>query len=117
MNQQGIPLKIKIDPTSYADGQKIPFIKGVRGYTGMGLKEAKEISEKQVPSVILNRRSMRDPALEIEGIKQIKQSGATIISGGIQPIIDHLENAIRIALDEGYYDMAADILNILKQTK
>jgi hypothetical protein len=112
-----IPPKLKVDPTSYADGQKILFIKGIRAYTGMSLKEAKDTSEEQVSFVILRRRTMRDIELENKGIELIKQSGVTIISGGVQPIVDHLEEAVRAALEEGYYDVAADILNVLKAFK
>lgn len=117
MNQNVIPPKLKVDPTSYADGQKVLFIKAIRAYTGMSLLEAKTTSEEKVSSVTLLRRTMRDVELENKGIEMIKQAGVTIISGGVQPIVNHLEEAVRAALDEGYYDLAADILNVLKVFK
>jgi hypothetical protein len=110
-----IPPKIIINPLTRAENTKITLIKGIRGYTGMSLKEAKEASEEKTERMVLRRRPDRNVDMERQGIEGIKASGATILSGGMQTIVDHLEAAVRSALDEGYYDTAAEILDILRR--
>jgi len=44
--------KTGVTVTGYADGQKIQFIKTIREFTGLGLAEAKAMSERVMPTTI-----------------------------------------------------------------
>ena len=58
----------------FADGQKIPVIKEVRGITGLGLKEAKEIVE--AGEKVLKEGVSKDEATSIK--EKLEAAGATI---------------------------------------
>lgn len=44
--------KTCVEVTGYGEGKKIGFIKTIREFTGLGLAEAKEMSEQQMPLII-----------------------------------------------------------------
>jgi large subunit ribosomal protein L7/L12 len=58
----------------FADGQKIPVIKEVRGITGLGLKEAKELVE--AGEKVLKEGVSKDEAAAIK--EKLEAAGATI---------------------------------------
>ena len=58
----------------FADGQKIPVIKEVRGITGLGLKEAKELVEGG--EKVLKEGVSKDEAASIK--EKLEAAGATI---------------------------------------
>jgi len=58
----------------FADGQKIPVIKEVRGITGLGLKEAKEIVE--AGEKVLKEGVSKDEAATLK--EKLEAAGATI---------------------------------------
>jgi hypothetical protein len=111
MNQ--IPRRITVDTTSYKD--KILFIKGIRGYTGLGLKEAKDVSEAEDKEYVLDRHSAGTPERIADGFSLIKQSGVSIDGEGFPRIIKHLEDATREALNEGEYKLSGEILALLQK--
>eukprot|EP01155_Anaeramoeba_flamelloides_P014885 Anaeramoba_flamelloidesa348408_75.p3 GENE.a348408_75~~a348408_75.p3 ORF type:complete len:126 (-),score=29.87 a348408_75:44-421(-) len=58
----------------FADGQKIPVIKEVRGITGLGLKEAKEVVEGG--EKVLKEGVSKDEAASIK--EKLEAAGATV---------------------------------------
>jgi large subunit ribosomal protein L7/L12 len=58
----------------FADGQKIPVIKEVRGITGLGLKEAKELVE--AGEKVIKEGVSKDEAAAIK--EKLEAAGATI---------------------------------------
>ena len=59
---------------SFADGQKIPVIKEVRGITGLGLKEAKELVE--AGDKALKEGVSKEEAAELK--KKLEAAGAVV---------------------------------------
>ena len=53
---------------SYPSNQKIAVIKSIRTWTGMGLKEAKDVSEVPVPTFRVDFRKARECRQELRSI-------------------------------------------------
>ena len=92
---------------------KVAGIKAVRAFTGLGLKEAKDIIDDlqagQSSTFNIEPQDARQDAIKaFEGF------------GGRYQVVDFLPRNIRksidMALDNGLYDIAADLIAILKKT-
>lgn len=110
-----IPNRIVVDSTSFSEGNKVTFIKGIRRYTGIGLKEAKDLTECGDTSLELIRRSDDDESVR-EAICFIKQAGVKIKSGDdYANIINHVATAAEMAVSAREFGLASELIDVLKR--
>lgn len=100
---------------------KIRVIKGLRNLTGMGLKEAKKLSEE-----IQNRNSLtisvNVTTIDLEEIISLIQSGGISVIDTNNDIdqdklIEHIKNAIFSAVNSSHYDIARSLLGVLESNR
>lgn len=113
-----IPQKIILDTTSYTEGQKVSLIKAIRGYSGMGLKEAKDFVESGDKRAVLRVRPLtnnENKELAERGIMIMKSTGVQMMVVGTAPVINKLELLVSESVEAGDYELAGDLLELLKK--
>lgn len=124
-----IPNSITVNlPEDYtaADSNKVGVIKAIRLLTGLGLKEAKEFSEKPgLQKILVQVRASEDyatgrPVTAEENFDRAMQEfrrwniPVTINSARVQ-LVDDLRRLIREAVLRDELDMAAALIDVLKK--
>ena len=88
---------------------KIGGIKAIRGAFGLGLKEAKEVLER-----LQEGESETLDCLDRKVLYDFEQFGG-IVGEVNQALLDQLKETARCAIDGQQYDMALDVVQVLKK--
>jgi len=95
---------------------KVKVIKALRMLTGIGLKEAKELSEtmrSNTPLILKIDDERWEKGYNVEAIiASFKEIGFTVERVGNETG-KHLRAAARTAIDEGHFRLSRDILDLL----
>lgn len=106
-------------PSSMPD--KISVIKSIRMLTGLGLREAKDASERQGEQhfeiSMGNFTSYGNPDSEIENQFRILRNGGIEVGGSVYHILQSLRNLGADALKQGEDDLASEILQLVLAEK
>jgi hypothetical protein len=101
-------------------GNKVSAIKIVRSVSGLGLKEAKDLVETQNFDLDINENLLREPFPTIEIlIARLREVGVEVKHGGgaADTTICMMEDALHEAVTMGTYEIAEDILALVKKWK
>jgi hypothetical protein len=122
-----IPRHITVQFPSGFDrsSMKIAVIKAIRGLTRMGLKDAKDLTEKHGPQKIkIDPYQMTSPdngnlydikrSIE-EYIKSLKDNGVIVVYDDMDANIDTLQKVAISSIEAGNYEMAIDLLNLIRR--
>lgn len=104
---------------SIRNGQKVPVIKLVRGATGLGLKEAKDLTETEIFDLDINEGYMLSHAGRTKDdlIRELRRSGVLVTDGPMaaDTTLSMLEDALHEAVSMQTMEIAEDILGLLKK--
>lgn len=92
----------------------VKLIKGIRGLTGLGLKEAKSLADDLRHD---NKPiELRGVKFDIESLNCIHESGVDILElGSFEEVRGKLDEAAILCIKNGKYDFASEILDLLKR--
>jgi hypothetical protein len=106
-------------------GMLIAVIKAIRGLTRMGLKDARDLTEKHGPQKIkIDPYQMTSPdngnLYDIkrsteEYIKSLKDNGVIVVYDDMDAKIDTLQKVAISSIEAGNYEMAIDQLNLIRR--
>lgn len=100
------------------DNNKVMSIKAWRSLTGLGLKEAKDQVEamlggEKIDANILNKLSSREVD---EQISLLRENGIITSDATYRVLLlAGLKQSVSVALSEGDYELASDIIEVLKK--
>ena len=103
-----------------ADFNKVAAIKAFRQLSGVGLKEAKDAVEEAMANGSVEIDLYGEPSaslLRTEEVKILQGEGFRIsgITDKKEVILRSTKTSARIAVDEGEYDLAIDLIKVLQQ--
>lgn len=114
---------ITISVASPANYDKIRAIKALRTLAGLGLKEAKDVVEAshayptrvEYEITALDQQRFIDcRATETSVIEELRQAGYNVVVGSNGALTD-LRKVAHVALDNGEFGLAVDIINLLQR--
>lgn len=116
MRQNEIPCLLKIEiPSHYpTTTEKINVIKALRTLAGLGLKEAKDLSEK--PGVELIKIVVRSETEYLTNCEVLKRHGVKT-GEPVAEILADLRKLAHSALDSGEDELANEILQLILAEK
>jgi len=104
-----------------AQTQRVEVIKAIRMLTGLGLKEAKDASERQGEQHFdihrTNFVSYGNPDTEIENQFRILRNNGISVGDSIQRLLQSLRDLGAEALKQGEDDLASEILQLVLAEK
>jgi len=108
-------------PPNYPNGDKVAVIKAIRMLTGVGLKEAKDISEASGDQGFViatgNFYSYSNTDQEIENQFRILRNAGVEVGGSAYAILQSLRDLGAEALKQGEDELANEILQLVLAEK
>ena len=110
---------VMVCPVSYTN--KVAAIKAIRTLTGLGLKEAKDASERGGPQEYEINPSIftnyANPVAEIENQYRILRNEGVQVGGSVHLLLAELRDLAREALKQGEDELADEILQLVLAEK
>lgn len=94
------------------DNKAVHAIKAIRNFSGLGLKEAKDIVDAIKAGHVEHVIPSNGTSNEHEFVADMREAGYYI---GYNCLEQHLFNGAKIALEEHQIDLCLDILNLVKK--
>lgn len=100
---------------------KVIAIKALRNLAGLGLKEAKDAVEEAMCGVTVtfdsSRKALDLTGSDSEAFRDLKGQGILVVGGAGKRgvIITATRSSAKMAVDEGEYELAISLINVLKE--